>query len=552
MSLDISLTLNEESLPLPMYLASTNRFALLRHLIDDGTINFATYDTQANDMWACISVTGANIPHMCAVMEHFGADLQGSTVDLALWITANPLLVRTLTDALSLVPCPYPHLARAVVEVTPIDSQAVTIAAKQGFVDWIDREAASLADTRPEGYSNWRSLCNRLHSQGGLSTNARVAVATIAILSEQAFARKEPAVALARAKAVVEVQFTDVSSDPKDMASTCASFEKLGGLQSRADELDKWVKSLSDASRTALVAELCTDEYSTTARAVVEVCINMDDAGRSKYCEFVRVIGHYGFADLIRDFVHKSNLASNQDDGSERDDDGSDDSDDSEDDDDGSDDYDDSEDDDDKSFVLEADGDISDEDYESDEEDGDNDDVDNEYDNDSEEEAEEEEDAEEKKKYENVIVPKFVPSSPHRLSEDDTVNAWLWLIKGDGDIDDKVWEVIKKSRLLKMRENDVDYYDVDAYIDLVVGAYRSGAKVTAKELIHTMNYKENADYLLLHEASYGSDLEALKCLVEAGADVYAVDSDGNTCLHMTDNDDIIKYIVEECYRRTLS
>jgi hypothetical protein len=228
----------------------------------------------------------------------------------------NFLLGQSLTDALSAVPCPYPHLARAVVEVTPIDSQAVTIAARQGFVDWINREAGDLEVVRPEGYSNWRSLYHHIRSEG-ISENALVAVGSIAIMSEEAAAHREPAVAQARAKAAAEAQVVHADPNvavsvaapaanpphqlkaeasaanpvPDAIARSCAKYENMGdGLKNRAAEIITWVKGLSDANRKTLIAELCTDAYPATAHAVIRACINMADNLRHKYCEFVRVI----------------------------------------------------------------------------------------------------------------------------------------------------------------------------------------------------------------------------------------------------------------------
>jgi hypothetical protein len=55
-----------------------------------------------------------------------------------------------------------------VVNATPINSQAVTIAAKQGFVNWLAAEAARLSTVRPEGYKSWRALSEQLAATGGI------------------------------------------------------------------------------------------------------------------------------------------------------------------------------------------------------------------------------------------------------------------------------------------------------------------------------------------------------------------------------------------------
>jgi hypothetical protein len=212
MSPHMNIPHDDTVLSLPLYLASINKLALLQFLLDDTAINFADCGVSANNMWVYLRPSMSDIPHVCAIMEHFGADLYAAgSVNMVLWIKQNLMLGQSLTDTLSDVPCPCPHLARAVVEVTPIHTQAVTIAAKQGFVDWIYREASRLEYVRPEGFSNWRSFYNHLRSEG-VSESALVAVGTIVILTEEHDAEREPVVAQARAKAAAEAQV--VPADP--------------------------------------------------------------------------------------------------------------------------------------------------------------------------------------------------------------------------------------------------------------------------------------------------------------------------------------------------
>jgi hypothetical protein len=242
----VRIPISGTELPLPAYLARTNSVPLLRQLLDDGVVNFSAADISAEDMWEHINVTKADIPHVCAIMEKFGDQLQGPcSVDLALWIGAHPHLVRPLTDALSTIPCPYPHLARAVVEVTPINSQAVTIAAKHDMVDWLMKNTARLAAARPEGYASWAALLNHLQSQQELSDEVQLALGTLATLSEPEITRPSPAAIKAQQKASVDICLK--KSAPAEMEGVCAKFEKLG------DDLSQYTKKMHRGLRNCLL-----------------------------------------------------------------------------------------------------------------------------------------------------------------------------------------------------------------------------------------------------------------------------------------------------------
>jgi ankyrin repeat protein len=99
-----------------------------------------------------------------------------------------------------------------------------------------------------------------------------------------------------------------------------------------------------------------------------------------------------------------------------------------------------------------------------------------------------------------VVAPDYTPSSPHRLSEDDAVNAWLWLIKGDGDVDDLVWNMMGWSKLLA---------DKDSVLTMLAGVHQAGSKATASEL--------RIEYLAY--AAESNNMDAVKCLIEGGARV---------------------------------
>jgi hypothetical protein len=90
------------------------------------------------------------------------------------------MLLRPLTAELTRV---YPHLARAVVDVTPFNTQAVTIAVKRGFVDWLKIHIIRLRDELPLGYRSWRALGDHLKAPGADIT-ALTYVYAMACMSE--------------------------------------------------------------------------------------------------------------------------------------------------------------------------------------------------------------------------------------------------------------------------------------------------------------------------------------------------------------------------------
>jgi hypothetical protein len=170
MSPKLQFSVDGLSVTLPCILAHTGHLSVLLQLLDDGVITFAACAVTPEDMWEHLAVKKADVSLVCAIMDHFGSGLQGlCSVYLVQWIEAHRPLMPALTAELSRG---LPRLARAVVEVTPINSQAVTIAAKHGFVDWLNAEAGRLATVRPEGYKSWKVLSDYLLSQGGVSKPA--------------------------------------------------------------------------------------------------------------------------------------------------------------------------------------------------------------------------------------------------------------------------------------------------------------------------------------------------------------------------------------------
>jgi hypothetical protein len=101
---------------------------------------------------------------------------------------------------------------------------------------------------------------------------------------------------------------------------------------------------------------------------------------------------------------------------------------------------------------------------------------------------------------------------------------------GDGDLDGKVWAAMKASGLV--------IHDSNAAM-LIDGVLKSGRKVTRDVL--TLMVKKYP--YVLHVATEQS-LDAVKCLVEAGADVNKQDGSGCTPLYDVSDPAIAQYLVE--------
>jgi serine/threonine-protein phosphatase 6 regulatory ankyrin repeat subunit A len=105
---------------------------------------------------------------------------------------------------------------------------------------------------------------------------------------------------------------------------------------------------------------------------------------------------------------------------------------------------------------------------------------------------------------------------------------------GDGDLDGKVWAAVEAGGLVMDGRNAAK---------LVSGVYKSGRKV-CKDVLTAMVKKYQT---ILHNYNAESySLDAVKCLVEAGADVNMRDYRGCTPLHCAKAADtaIVQYLVE--------
>jgi ankyrin repeat protein len=122
-----------------------------------------------------------------------------------------------------------------------------------------------------------------------------------------------------------------------------------------------------------------------------------------------------------------------------------------------------------------------------------------------------------------INSPGVNPKSPHRLSKNDNANAWLWLIKGDGDVTKKMWDMIQELKLIR------DY--AGNYGDFFAGVYRSGAKINV----------DSFNPPLLRRMIGEVHVDALKCLVESGVDIISLCP---TALHHARDLDTAKYLVQ--------
>jgi ankyrin repeat protein len=122
-----------------------------------------------------------------------------------------------------------------------------------------------------------------------------------------------------------------------------------------------------------------------------------------------------------------------------------------------------------------------------------------------------------------INSPGVNPKSPHRLSKNDNANAWLWLIKGDGDVTKKMWDMIQELKLIR------DY--AGNYGDFFAGVYRSGAKINV----------DSFNPPLLRRMIGEVHVDALKCLVESGVDIISLCP---TALHHARDLDTIKYLIQ--------
>jgi hypothetical protein len=156
---------------------------------------------------------------------------------------------------------------------------------------------------------------------------------------------------------------------------------------------------------------------------------------------------------------------------------------------------------------------------------------------------------------------------PYRLASDDATNAWMWLIKGEGDLDHKAWAAMVAANLAP---EPLSKYHVLAAV------LKSHDKVSLKHIddlaavFHTAVSQSNAvvaQYLISHlsarvntrndqgktpllVAAQGSNIDVVRVLLEAKANVNRVDKNKNTALHLATDASVAKLLIKHGASRT--
>jgi ankyrin repeat protein len=343
------------------------------------------------------------------------------------------MLVPAITEELSAINCPYPHFSRAVVEVTPINSQAVTIAARNDLIDWLRKNAVRLAAARPEGYADWEALRDHLVSQGGLTIRVQTMLNALVAGSQSAYHGTTVGEAFWDVSKKVYLTPTHLVS----VADTCASLDCIGSvLQNHEDELMTWISQMPGQRRSELLSELSRGTYPHLARGVAPYFAEYSTVDSE--AQFVNFAVHYGFADILKKRAQIQKKCAQDE-------------------------------------------------------------------------------------CDRFTTPLYKPTFSHRLSKNDDANAWLWLIKGDGDLTEKMWHMIEQ---LGLTSNG-------GYRQFFVGLSLSGTKITGNFL--------SSSVVKALVSRYDGNADVLKYLVECGVDIVSLCP---TALHHALDLDTMKYLVQ--------
>jgi ankyrin repeat protein len=183
----------------------------------------------------------------------------------------------------------------------------------------------------------------------------------------------------------------------------------------------------------------------------------------------------------------------------------------------------------------------------------------------------------------DYVTPFFKPLSSRRLAIYDHINAWLWLIKGDGDLTEKMWDIIEElglaseggyhqffrglslsgakitgsfisssvvEEIISSRDKDIDVlkYLVECGVDIVS---------LCPTILHYAHDLDSAKYFVqcgatvcvnedgqtpLHHRNE-TEIPVIDFLIEIGADVNAVNSAGETALHCTEYTDVVRCLI---------
>jgi hypothetical protein len=110
--------------------------------------------------------------------------------------------------------------------------------------------------------------------------------------------------------------------------------------------------------------------------------------------------------------------------------------------------------------------------------------------------------------YPVIGAPGWTPANTFTLTDDAAENAWLWLLKGDRDIDDNVWAAMLAAGL---------FVTPSQVCRMLGAARRNGVKVTANDVLNSLpNQKEPT--MLLAAVRIPDAVDAIECLLELGAE----------------------------------
>jgi hypothetical protein len=160
-----------------------------------------------------------------------------------------------------------------------------------------------------------------------------------------------------------------------------------------------------------------------------------------------------------------------------------------------------------------------------------------------------------------VTAPTCSVDTPYSLSLSGAANAWMWLMKGDGDLDHKVWAAMVAADLVTepgdayrviagalKHQNTLSLKQAEGMESVLHGAVSRGDAVVAKYLLNVLKTPVNAcnsnGDTALHVAAGGSNPDIVRVLLQAGANINAQDSQKRTVLHLATDVSVAKLLVE--------
>jgi hypothetical protein len=131
-----------------------------------------------------------------------------------------------------------------------------------------------------------------------------------------------------------------------------------------------------------------------------------------------------------------------------------------------------------------------------------------------------------------VMPPLPTPPNRAKVSDDQVLNAWLWYLIGNSDVDSRTWAAIDAAELVDSETSAAR---------MVVGVFGICRKVTGDAAI---KITEKYPTVLVEAIKLKSSLDVARCLVDAGADVNARDNTGSTVLHYVSDAFVAQYLID--------